>query len=65
MLPRMTWGNWLFWGIMVFIGIIFIWLALFEKLIPLWVGLVIALAGFSAVIVYGPRLKEDHEELEE
>lgn len=62
MLPQMTWGNWLFWGIMAFVGIIFVWLGLLEKFAPLWLGAIIAFGVFLALLVYGPRIKEEEEE---
>ena len=61
MLPRMTWGNWLFWGIMAFIGIIFLWLGYLEKFVPLWLGAVIAFAALIALLVRGPRINEEEE----
>lgn len=62
LLPRMTWGNWLFWGILVFLGIIFLWLGLLEDYIPLWVGAAIAFIAFLALLVFGPREKVEEEE---
>ncbi len=59
MLPRMTWGNWLFWGIMCFIGIILLWLGVLEFFVPLWVGALIAFGSFLALLIWGPR---EHEE---
>ena len=55
MLPRMTWGNWLFWGIMAFVGIMLLWLGVLELFIPLWVGAIIALIVFIALLAWGPR----------
>lgn len=59
---RMTWGNWLFWGILVFLGINFLWLGLLEDYIPLWVGAVTALIAFLALLIFGPREKAEEEE---
>jgi len=59
---RMTWGNWLFWGILVFVGINFLWLGLLEDYIPLWVGTVVGFIIFLAMLIYGPREKEEEEE---
>jgi hypothetical protein len=64
-LPRMTWGNWLFWGILVFVGINFLWLGLLEQYIPQWVGALIGLIAFLGLLIYGPREKEASEETEE
>lgn len=62
LLPRMTWGNWLFWGILVFVGINFLWLGLLEDYIPLWVGTVVGFIIFLAMLIYGPREKAEEEE---
>ena len=62
MLPRMTWGNWLFWGIMAFVGVILLWLGVLEKFVPLWIGAIAAFALFLALFKYGPRPKEEEEE---
>ena len=37
-IPRMTWGNWLYWGILAFVGINFLWLGWLELYIPQWIG---------------------------
>ena len=59
MLPRMTWGNWLFWGIMAFVGIVLLWLGVLEQFIPLWVGAIVALIVFIVLLVWGPREQEE------
>ena len=59
---RMTWGNWLFWGILAFVGINFLWLGVLEDYIPLWVGTVVGFIIFLAMLIYGPREKEEEEE---
>jgi hypothetical protein len=58
----MTWGNWLFWGIMAFIGVNLLWIGLLELFIPLWVGLLIGLIVFIVLLKYGPRLEEGEED---
>jgi len=58
----MTWGNWLFWGILAFVGINFLWLGLLEEIVPLWVGTVVGFIIFLAMLIYGPREKEEEEE---
>lgn len=62
LLPRMTWGNWLFWSILAFVGINFLWLGLLEDFVPLWVGTVVGFIIFLAMLIYGPREKEEEEE---
>ncbi len=63
MIPRMSKGNWLFWGIMAFIGFNLIWLGLVERFAPQWVGTIIGFLIFLAIFKYGPREKEEEEEL--
>jgi len=65
LLPRMTWGNWLFWGILVFVGINFVWLGWLEQYIPQWIGGLVGLLAFLGLLIYGPREKEAAEEMEE
>jgi glycerol uptake facilitator-like aquaporin len=62
MLPRMTMGNWLFWGIMVWIGFNFVWLRFVERFVPQWVGAIIATVMAMALVKYGPRPKEEKVE---
>ena len=64
MLPRMTAGNWLFWAIMVWIGINLFWLRFAETLVPQWVGAAFATAMAMALWKYGPRPKEEEGEEE-
>jgi predicted small integral membrane protein len=61
MIPRMSMGNWLFWGIMTFIGVNLIWLGLVERFVPQWVGAIIGFLLFLAIFKYGPREKEEEE----
>ena len=61
MLPRMTWGNWLFWGIMAFVGMILLWLGVLERFVPLWIGAIAAFVLFLTLFKYGPRPKEEEE----
>ncbi len=61
MLPRMTWGNWLFWAILAFVGTIFLWLGLLERFLPLLVGAITGFVIFLALFKYGPRPKEEEE----
>lgn len=43
---------------MLFVGVIFVWLGLLERFIPLWVGTAAGVAAFLALLIYGPRPKE-------
>ena len=54
MLPRMTRGNWIFWGIIFWIGINFLWIALLESFISQWVGAIIATVVAVYLIKFGP-----------
>jgi hypothetical protein len=60
MLPRMTMGNWLFWSVIVWIGINFIWLGLLPNL-PAWIGAIIATAVAFVTFKFGPRPKDEEE----
>jgi glycerol uptake facilitator-like aquaporin len=62
MLPRMTMGTWLFWGIMAWIGCNFFWLKFVERFVPQWVGALIATVTAMALFKYGPRPEEEEEE---
>jgi len=62
MLPRMTVGNWLFWGIMAFIVTNFLWLGLLEEFIPQWIGALVGFFLFLVLLIYGPREKEEETE---
>lgn len=61
-LPRMTSGNWLFWGIIAWIGFIFIWVGTLERFAPIWVGAIIGFFIFFALFKKGPRPIEEEEE---
>jgi len=60
MLPRMTTGNWVFWGIIVWIGVMFIWLGLVPFL-PAWIGAIIATVLAFVTFKFGPRPKAEEE----
>jgi len=63
-LPQMSNGNWRFWGIMAWIGIVFIWIGVLERFAPIWVGVIIGFVVCLAIIKYGPRPTEEEEEEE-
>jgi len=62
--PEMSSGNWLFWGIMAWIGIVFIWIGVLERFAPVWVGVIIGLVAFLVIFRKGPRPTEKEEEEE-
>ena len=64
-IPRMTWGNWLFWGILAFVGINFLWLGWLELYIPQWIGALVGFIAFLAALIFGPRETQQQEEGEE
>jgi len=64
-LPRMTWGNWLFWGILAFVGINFLWLGWLGEYTSQWIGALVGFLAFLALLIFGPREKEEVEEGEE
>jgi drug/metabolite transporter (DMT)-like permease len=68
-LPRMSMGNWLFWSIIIWVGIIFIWLLAIDPLFSeemshsmIWVGVVLGAIAFGCFFKFGPRPKEVQEE---
>ncbi len=61
-LPQMTLGDRITWGIFSFIGTIFLWLGLLEEYVPLWVGAIVGVIIFIAIFKYGPPVKEEEEE---
>ena len=61
MLPRMTTGNWLFWAIIVWIGVNFLWIGLFPNF-SVWIGAIIATVLAFVTFKIGPRPREDHKE---
>lgn len=60
MLPRMTMGNWVFWSVIVWIGVIFIWLGIFPNL-PVWIGAIIATILAILTFKFGPRSEVEEE----
>jgi len=53
----MEFGDRLFWGIMIFIGINLFWLGVLQKFVPIWVGTIIGILAAVAFIIYCPRPK--------
>jgi len=58
MLPRMSMGNWLFWSVLLWIGINFLWLGIFPNL-PAWIGAIIATVAAFVTFKFGPRPKDE------
>lgn len=57
----MEFGDRLFWGIMVFIGINLFWLGMLEEYLPMWVGCIVGIAALLAVIKFVPRPKQESQ----
>ncbi len=51
----MEFGDRLFWGIMVFIGINLFWLGMLEEYLPMWVGAIVGIIAVLATIKFVPR----------
>lgn len=51
----MEFGDRLFWGIMVFIGINLFWLGMLEDYLPMWVGAIVGIIALLAIIRFVPR----------
>jgi len=60
----MEMGDRIFWGGILFVSVIFVWLGLLERFIPLWVGAGVGILAFFAILIYGPRPKEEEKERE-
>ena len=58
MMPRMTAGNWLFWAILIWIGVNLLWLAILPESLA-WIGAIIATIAAVVAFKYGPRPKEE------
>jgi hypothetical protein len=58
----MEFGDRLFWGVMVFIGICLFWLGALEKYLPIWVGAIAGIIGLLATIRFVPRPKGKESE---
>jgi hypothetical protein len=64
-IPRMDWGNWLFWSVVVWIGFNLIWIGAVSEHVKPWVGALIATLLAAAVYKFGPRIQEEEAEEEE
>lgn len=58
---EMTFGNWLFWGIITFILVGFLWLRFLEPYAPLWGAAVTGVAILALFLVWGPRPEGDRK----
>jgi len=64
-IPRMDWGNWLFWSVVVWIGFNLIWIGAVSEHVKAWVGAIIATLLAAAVFKFGPRIQEEETGEEE
>ncbi|MCG9479388.1 MAG: hypothetical protein K9H14_04165 [Actinomycetia bacterium] len=60
---RMTMGNWIFWSVLVWIGVMFLWMGIFPE-ISAWFGFIIATILAAIVFKFGPRPKYEEDEEE-
>jgi len=44
---------------MAFAGIVLLWVGFLELLVPLWLGVIVAVIVFIVLLVYGPREEEE------
>jgi hypothetical protein len=51
---QLEFGDRLFWGILLFIAVIFAWLGVFEKYFPLWLGAIVGFVGGFLFVLLGP-----------
>jgi hypothetical protein len=58
---KLEFGDRLFWGIMIFIGSLFLWIGVFETFAPLWVGAVLGFITGVLFVVLGPGRKVKSE----
>ncbi|MBN2186642.1 MAG: hypothetical protein JW732_04235 [Dehalococcoidia bacterium] len=63
-LPRMMIGDWIFWAVIVLLGINLIWLGVLEEHAPLWVGWIIGGVLAFIILRYAPRVGEEGGEEE-
>jgi predicted small integral membrane protein len=61
----MVFGDKLFWGIMLFIGINLFWLGVLEDHIPLWLAPIVGVIGTLSVIKFVPPPKSEGSQDEE
>jgi uncharacterized membrane protein HdeD (DUF308 family) len=58
----MEFGDRLFWGIMMFLGFISLWLGIFEAYSPLWLGAALGAVAAVLFIKFGPGTRADEGE---
>ena len=58
---KFEFGDRLFWGILIFIGAIFLWLGILERFAPIWIGAVVGFIAGGLFIFYGPGERAESE----
>jgi hypothetical protein len=58
---KFEFGDRLFWGILIFLAFLFLWLGIFEKFAPLWVGAVLGFITGVLFVFFGPGGKAKSE----
>jgi hypothetical protein len=61
----MVFGDKLFWGVMLFIGVNLFWLGVLEDYIPLWLAPIVGIIGTLSVIKFVPPPKVEGSQDEE
>ena len=56
---KLEFGDRLFWGILIFIAFLFLWLGIFEKYSPLWVGVFLGGIAGTSFVLFGPGGRRD------
>ena len=64
-IPRMDWGNWLFWSVVVWIAFNLLWIGAASDHVAPWVGAIIATLLAVLTFRFGPRIQEEEDEEEE
>ncbi|MCB2191281.1 MAG: hypothetical protein KQI62_06930 [Deltaproteobacteria bacterium] len=58
----MEFGDRLFWGIMIFLAFISLWLGALEAYTPLWLGIVLGAVAGVLFVKFGPTPRTDEDE---
>lgn len=54
----MSMADRIFWGIIAFIGVIFLWLGRLEEFIPFWIGVIVAVLALLFILSYNRKPKD-------
>ncbi len=65
MIPRMKLSDRITWAVLLWIFVNLLWLRFLEAFLPQWIGAIMITAAAVALVLFGPRPKEEREEDEE